>query len=176
MNSTLEYLIHTIGFNGPIILFFSTIINIRNHHIFVFFYLIFSIISVIINKLLKILIKEKRPYGNEIYKDTSDMKIEKYGMPSGHSQNVFFSVMISWLVTHSTKYLLFDLIISLITVYQRWHEKKHTIKQLFVGSIVGIVLAFVTYYSADYYKYYITTQSFSIPLSSVEIVREAELG
>ena len=105
--------------------------------------------------MLKLIIKQPRPknYKNNLEIFSFDYKgIHEYGMPSGHSQGSFFSLIFSTLVLKSPILFLIELIICLLTVFQRWKNKKHTIEQLFVGAIFGSSMAYFAYYSHNTIK------------------------
>jgi membrane-associated phospholipid phosphatase len=76
-----------------------------------------------------------------------------YGMPSGHMQYCMFSLVFISYTLQSPWISLFYLIISVITMYHRVEYKYHTILQVIVGSIIGILVGYVTYL---YSKRYIT--------------------
>ena len=66
-------------------------------------------------------------------------------MPSGHAQSSMFSLTYLYLVKQSPSWLLIELFIAILTLYQRWNYRRHTIQQLFVGSVVGIVFAYISF-------------------------------
>ena len=41
--------------------------------------------------------------------------------------------------------VLFSMFIGIITIYQRWIYRRHTMKQLFAGSVIGILMAFIIF-------------------------------
>ena len=94
------------------------------------------------NGALKLIFREPRPDGNIVF-DSHEITTgsERYGMPSGHAQSVAFSSMFSYLITKSPKILMGTSFISVITIYQRYKYKRHTIGQLFVGTIIGGLMA-----------------------------------
>jgi membrane-associated phospholipid phosphatase len=73
------------------------------------------------------------------------------GMPSGHSQGVFFSTAFMYFVFYylkpntNTNILLFYLFISFVTIIQRVYYKFHTINQIIVGGFIGIGFSFLIY-------------------------------
>ena len=71
--------------------------------------------------------------------------VEKYGMPSGHAQSCFFSMTFLYLVKGSPAWLIFELFIGIISLYQRFKYKQHTIEQLLAGSILGIFFAYFSF-------------------------------
>jgi len=143
----MQNIVDRIGFSGIFILFFINVVYLRKQQGYFWFYLIFIFANEYLNQVLKLIIREDRPQG---YDKVVEVNIYSgahvYGMPSGHSQSAFFSTVYLWLVTGSVPLLLFELFICALTVYQRWKYKKHTISQLAVGGIVGILFANIGYY------------------------------
>lgn len=97
-------------------------------------YFIFSIINIIINTVLKNIIREKRPTPTMKYGE-----YQKYGMPSGHAQFLWFSLFydFNWDIQH-----LIILMLCVISSIQRIVIKLHTSKQVLIGSIIGTILGF----------------------------------
>jgi len=113
-------------------------------------FLISVIVSTVMNKTLKHWLHEARPSHPLRFLARERFSSKKaYGMPSGHSQLTFFSVAFYWLVTDppSTSVALTLLTISLLSCYERWAFRNHTVMQLVGGAVVGVVLAwFITLY------------------------------
>ena len=112
-------------------------------------YLIALYINAVINQWLKTTIRDKRPPDPHkfLYSDVFSTKTVNYGMPSGHSQNVTFSITFLFLVIHKmVPWLLLCFVILLLTVIERWVFHNHTILQLLVGAATGILLAYTTFY------------------------------
>ena len=141
-----------IGYYGPLILIVTNIYFLRNKFFFLIVFLVGWLFNVFLNKILKLIFKEKRPNINnrevifEYFKNE-----ESYGMPSGHSQSVFFSLTFLFLVNKSYDILYFSLFIACFTIYQRLIANAHTSSQLFVGSILGISFAWFVYYITIHY-------------------------
>lgn len=141
-------IIDYIGFHGPILLIFIHIFFLWNQSKYLYVYIIFIFVNKYLNKFLKLLIKQDRPAGyniNHEYELLEYKGVEKYGMPSGHSQSIFFSTAYAWFVKKSPTLLIIDLFISALTVYQRWENNRHTLLQLFIGAIIGIFIAFFAF-------------------------------
>jgi membrane-associated phospholipid phosphatase len=103
------------------------------------------------NKLLKVFIQEPRPYGGREIMNEEYIGIDKYGMPSGHAQSVFFSMTYLYLVKGSPMWLLIEMFVVILTLYQRYSYKQHSIKQLFAGSVIGFGIAHIAYFlTKDY--------------------------
>jgi membrane-associated phospholipid phosphatase len=139
-------IIDKIGFFGPVIIFLISIYNLWNQQKYLISYLVFSFCNTIVNKILKVIIQQKRPNGSIKIMDESYEGIENYGMPSGHAQSSFFSIAFLYFVKGSPMWLIAELFIAGLTVYQRWKYRQHTIEQLIMGSILGICFAYLSYY------------------------------
>jgi membrane-associated phospholipid phosphatase len=164
----LEQLFYQIGNNGPFILFISTLFLLKKKYHFFEFYIIGFILNIFLNQFLKILIKQPRP---SVDSKTFDLAMKHMknctnytnlisydkvlGMPSGHSQGVFFTTTFIFLVYFNKKLsfnknniyiLLFYIVISLVTITQRVYYKFHTINQIIVGGLIGISFAYLVYY------------------------------
>lgn len=149
--------VSAVGSKGPIILFCITILSIKNQPFFLYAYLLAFIASEVLNKLLKQFIQQKRPYGHSMHIETSDMG---YGMPSGHAQSTFFSLVFAWLVTGSNQLFWTEFLVCCMTLYQRYMQKKHTLEQLAVGTLVGIGVAYGVYSITEYIQYHLFTRTY----------------
>ena len=143
-----EKIFDIIFYQGFFILFIINTILLWNQPVTLTIYYMFYIFNNILNEILKLLIKQPRPknYQKNLETFSFDYKgIHEYGMPSGHSQSSFFSLVFLTLVLKSPFIFLIEFIICLLTIYQRWKNKKHTIQQLFIGSIIGSFIAYCAY-------------------------------
>jgi membrane-associated phospholipid phosphatase len=149
-------LLSIIGQNGPIILFALSVFLLRNKCNLLFYYITFYVIGLILNIILKGIIQQPRP---SIDKKTFDLMIKNkeryiskygvpydiYGMPSGHSQSVLFSTIFIYFAFHNIKLTIIYLLFSIITVFQRVIENHHTVLQVIVGSMIGLIIGYVSY-------------------------------
>lgn len=141
----------TIGFHGPLIILIISTLNLWLQTKYMLLYLGFAFINIYFNRSLKMLFKEPRPIDYD--KETNITKNleyysngDQYGMPSGHSNLSFFTIGYNYLVKPKINYyFLLELVTTAITVTQRYKYKKHTLKQLFVGGVVGLIYAYVAY-------------------------------
>jgi membrane-associated phospholipid phosphatase len=117
-------------------------------------YLLGTFFNIIINYILKGLIKEPRPVDdvhifnmqlNNAYLKGEQLGNHRYGMPSGHSQAVFFSVFFIYLALKNIKITALYLFVAFLTLYQRVKYKNHSVLQVIIGSLVGILVAYVFY-------------------------------
>lgn len=135
-------LLYSIGESSPILLFATTCYLLYDKS-FLFFYYVFGfIVNFVFNTYLKGIIKQPRPQGN-IYNLKNSNHI--YGMPSGHSQEVWYSLCFIHLALNNTSNSLFYLIISLYTVFHRVFYNYHTLYQVLVGSIIGVLMGKLFY-------------------------------
>ncbi|EGG20998.1 dolichyldiphosphatase 1 [Cavenderia fasciculata] len=109
-----------------------------------------------VNYVLKKTIKENRP-------DAYDGLIKgkhSYGMPSSHSQFMFFfSTLVTLFIIknrinfkHSTSLLTIPFLytVSAMVAYSRYHLYYHTLKQVLFGSLVGISLGPIWYFVIEF--------------------------
>lgn len=138
----MEKVIDRIGFYGPMINFIIGFISLLKQPKYLSGYLVFTGMNHLLNGILKTTFQEVRPSGgillyegeDELYKNDN-----KYGMPSGHTQSVFFALTYLYLVKHSIYSFLLELCVAMITCYQRWKYRRHTISQILIGSLLGIL-------------------------------------
>jgi len=136
----------SIGYFGEFVAFFITLALIYKNHIYSIIYIIVFLLNASINQYLKAYIKEDRPKKPVKFLDSDNFSQHSFGMPSGHSQNTFFSIMYAYLVTRRfIPWILFLLVVGIITIYERYKYRNHTISQLFTGAILGSTIAYLTY-------------------------------
>ena len=148
-----------VGIYGPVILLLLSIFLLKNKENLLFYYLAGLFLNVILNLVLKVLIKSPRPDEDPkkfelviknlkyTFKDCVPFNI--FGMPSGHTQNAFFSTAFIYFALRSKKLLYFYLLVSFITLFQRVISRDHTISQVIVGSIIGSIVAYYAYHMAQ---------------------------
>ena len=102
------------------------------------------------NYILKGVFKQPRPIDDKhifnlekMYRNV--MTFENYGMPSGHTQYVFYTTTFTYLALENDGLLVGSLFISLLTIYQRVQSKQHFLFQTIVGAIIGSLLGFAFY-------------------------------
>ena len=146
----IEHIIDFIGFNGPVILFVASIIYLYVKNSYFTIYVIGFMFSGLINYILKGLFKQPRPIDDihschleKMYR--SVLTFENYGMPSGHTQSVFYTTTFTYLALENHVLLVSSVFISLLTIYQRVQSKQHFLSQTIVGAIIGGLLGFAFY-------------------------------
>jgi membrane-associated phospholipid phosphatase len=141
----------SVGFFGPQILFFSSVYLLFNKWTSLSVYFIGFFINIMLNVVLKALIQEPRPSeDNRLFnlQILSGKRIghDRYGMPSGHAEGVFYSTAFIFLILKDKRIGVGYLIISLITLYQRLKYKNHTFEQVIAGAIIGAFMGLFFYY------------------------------
>ena len=143
----IKLLLGYIGAFSPIYMFFITLFLLRHKNLYFFYYIYGTITNIILNLLLKLIIKQPRP--NEDYKVISIATAngerfgpDVYGMPSGHAQSGAFNFAYITFIFQNASLSCFYLIISFITLAQRYIYKNHTLLQLLVGLIIGLGMGY----------------------------------
>ena len=159
-----------LGYFGPQILFFASLYLLIKWPIYLAFYLIGFATNVLVNIVLKGIFKHPRP--NE------DLRIfnismnngkrfgwDRYGMPSGHSQNAwFFFSFISLYIYNQYKNKPKNIYTQIITIfliailfiistfisYSRVKVNCHSTNQVIVGGIIGEILGIFGYLLTRY--------------------------
>jgi membrane-associated phospholipid phosphatase len=154
MLEAIEKIIDIIGYFGPQILILLTIFLLFNKYTLLQIYLIGFVINSFLNFVLKGIIKQPRPSEDKHVFNVwlnNGMKgdrlwFDRFGMPSGHAQSVFYSTFFIIFALQNTNINILYLIISLNTLYQRVKYKNHTVLQVIVGAIVGTIIGSLLYY------------------------------
>ena len=138
-----------IGYLGPFIVMIINMFALWIQPYYLVGYLIFLFFSSIVNRVLKHIYKEPRP-DNEISIENLDIFNwtgikDIYGMPSGHAQSISYSLTYLYLVQGSGYIALLTMSILGLTLFQRWNYRKHTVIQLFVGTIVGLIIGILSF-------------------------------
>jgi membrane-associated phospholipid phosphatase len=117
---------------------------------FLNFFLQGFILNNILNILLKLFFKDPRPSENKRLiqigvENGNFFNFDNYGMPSGHAQNCGYFLTYCAFVLQNYYINLLYLIITIITLLQRYINKNHTILQLIIGLIIGLFVGYLTY-------------------------------
>jgi membrane-associated phospholipid phosphatase len=113
-----------------------------------------SILNTFLNTFLKTLFREPRPKGQIEFIDHNELTgAQQYGFPSGHAQASFFSLAFLFFSNGPIAMIYFMTIITFLTIYQRWKYRRHSVRQLAFGSLIGGLFAWVLVYLTQYYLY-----------------------
>ena len=139
-----------IGLYAPIILIIISIFVLQNKTKYLQVYVIGVILNSILNVILKYAIKEPRPS-----KDSRILEMaiangkrfdyDVYGMPSGHAQNCAYNLAFVTLVLNNSFITGLYLVITAISMYQRYKYFNHTILQLIIGFGIGLLFGYLIY-------------------------------
>ena len=111
---------------------------------------VFDISSILNHVILKKYINDLRPDDPRPFLVSEQFRKRVNGMPSGHAQQTAFSLTFSYLLSGKNFYA--SLVLFSLTIYQRYVFKNHTFWQLLVGSIMGVAIAYLTFYIEDINK------------------------
>ena len=148
------WLIDIISFVGPIILLITSIYLLWKKETLLFYFVIGGAINIAINFILKYIFKEARPAGNQqiiqlAINNGKRLGSQVYGMPSGHAQTAFYCLAFILLSLHNWKITVFYILLSLLTCYQRYVYKEHTLWQIVIGALVGLFIGCICFKSAE---------------------------
>jgi membrane-associated phospholipid phosphatase len=139
---------------GPLILFFPTVLLLRNKKNALIYYVCGSFLNGVLNIFLKLLIQQPRPSDDA---DKFELVMERrkhlllipydvFGMPSGHAQSVAFTTMFVFLMIRTSILKWGCVFVGLLTIWQRVAYNHHTVLQVVVGAIVGGLFAYLMFH------------------------------
>lgn len=148
-----------VGGYSPLILFLISIKLLWDTHNLLVYYTYGFFLDMIFNTIIKGLFKQPRPLEDpEIFKLAlknnkrflfkDGFPYDIFGMPSGHTQSVFYSTVFIYLSLKNFKILIGYILLSLLTMYHRVYFKHHTVVQVCIGILSGIIFATFMYYMA----------------------------
>jgi len=117
-------------------------------------YLTGVVLNSLLNQYIKPIVGDARPKNPLKYLASEKFvsKNEVYGLPSGHSQNVFFSIVYLYYTIHYfMPWTMIGLLLAGATIYERWAFHNHSLIQLFSGAVVGGAFAYFVVYVRDVY-------------------------
>jgi len=151
--NNLNNLFYAVGYFGDTISFFIICILIFNKFIFFIFYIIFFIINIYINNYLTNKIKQKNPPHPIKFLESDTFSKKRYGMPSFHSQNIFFSIGYVYFILNNFIWRVVLLLIGFFVIYERYVFRDHTMEQLIYGALLGLILGYIFYFIVKMIKY-----------------------
>lgn len=143
-----------IGFFGPIVLVIFSIILLIKKTILLRIFFIGLGVNTLLNIILKILIKDPRPkddiplFEAELAHDKRRISFDRFGMPSGHAQTVGYTL--GFILFSVKSYFITNtyLSLTLITMWQRYFYRNHSLAQLLVGLTIGFTVGYLFYWIA----------------------------
>lgn len=142
--------LYAIGFFSEIILLVMVACLLYSHPPFFVVYLAAMMVSTVINQAIKKWTKDPRPKNPHKFLAAEHFLPGKiaYGMPSGHAQATFFSIVLYYLVVRpawNDPWLLTGVVICGLCLMERFVFRNHTAAQLAVGALLGSSLAWIVY-------------------------------
>jgi membrane-associated phospholipid phosphatase len=135
-----------IGFYGPIIIIIIIGFVLWKQQKYMWAYFIGVVINNYLNRYLKSIFKEERPKNPISFSKYEKYdSVESYGMPSGHASAIGFSLIYLLLVKPTSVWLPICVFIGILTIYQRWKYRRHTIEQVFYGCVIGSICGWIVY-------------------------------
>jgi len=144
--NNLNNLLYSLGYFGDTISFFIICILIFNKFIFFIFYIICFIINMGINNYLTNKIKQKNPSHPIKFLESDSFSKKRYGMPSFHTQNMFFSIVYVFFILNNFIWRLVLLLIGVAVIYERYVFRDHTMEQLLYGALLGSLIGYIFYF------------------------------
>ena len=129
-------------------------------------FILFFLFSGFLNTIFKRIIREPRPNDaiKFLYSEHFSRIHTIYGMPSGHSQNVFFSIVYLYLSTNeSVHWLQIGLVMATLMAYERLSFHNHTVLQLMVGAIIGSLFGIIVAKLRDWIRYKLYKNNKGVP-------------
>jgi membrane-associated phospholipid phosphatase len=156
----IETSLDRLGYYTPYILFFLSLIVIKKRNVVFYYYVGGFFLNYLLNVTLKGFLKQPRPDSNVellniMKQDGRHVHPQMYGMPSGHAQESFYSLLyVVWLFKNNPKkqnqywFLIFGAL-CVIMLFQRVMTKRHTVTQIVVGAVLGGIVGTVFYKMAE---------------------------
>jgi membrane-associated phospholipid phosphatase len=148
-NSYINLFLDYIGVCAYVILFLLTIFLLQNKIKYLKVFVVGFIMNYMLNAILKYAIREPRPSEDSrliAVPIKERVGFDKYGMPSGHAQKSGFCLSYITLVLNNPLITGIYLVITAISLYQRYKYSNHTILQLVVGLVIGIIAGYLAYH------------------------------
>jgi membrane-associated phospholipid phosphatase len=144
----IEKVLDSVGFFAPFLLIISTVLLLwsSDKSTYLVLYLVGVVFNSLVNIILKALFQQPRPQEDKkMFHTGKRMAYDKYGMPSGHAQSTLYSTIFVHFVLKNGWITAAYLCISLISLFQRFKYKNHTILQLILGAMVGSVVGYTVF-------------------------------
>jgi membrane-associated phospholipid phosphatase len=159
--------LYGIGYFGEFTMVLIVICTLYKNPICLFVYILGALFNSFINPIFKKWIHQKRPnnptpflYSNKVNLNKRSKKGGNYGMPSGHSENVFYSTIFLYLNLQKINIVvILSFFICCITVYQRWYFHNHSVPQLVAGAFIGCIFGYLFYQIYFMIKKYFENQN-----------------
>ena len=142
-----------VGAFAPILMLVAALFALRTSHRALLYFGMGSGVCVLLNVVLKGFIQQPRPRNDRVALELAvshgeRISIDRFGMPSGHAQYCSFATLfvLCWLAYHnrtSMGWLLFAVLLTSVSLMQRWWFRNHSLLQLVIGTVIGSILGVV---------------------------------
>jgi membrane-associated phospholipid phosphatase len=150
----LQY-IQNIGMYGHLIMFMIVSFHFFQMKSALWGYWLGSFANEMLNQILKKIVKEPRP----VLITDDENAHDYYGMPSGHVQHAMFSIIFVGLMKPNVLFMMGLCVLMSMSIYERLVNDKHTVWQIIVGGLVGLIMSGIVYTMT---KKYWTTKDFEL--------------
>lgn len=123
------------------------ILFLENKYIFLTSYVIFFLLNIVINYILKIILKHPRPNENmDLFHFIKEkINYDRFGTPSDKCQNCFFSTFFILFSTKNIFYFIIYLFLSFYVIYEEIQNNISYYYQLIIACIIGIIISIIAY-------------------------------
>ncbi len=130
-----------IGMYGHLIMFMVVSFHLFTMKSALWGYWIGSFANEMLNQIIKKIVKEPRP----VLITTDENAHDYYGMPSGHIQHSVFSIVYVGLMKPNVLFMMGLIVLTMMSLYERLINNKHSVWQVVVGGIVGLLMSGIVY-------------------------------
>jgi membrane-associated phospholipid phosphatase len=146
----LTLILDYIGAYAPIFLLLTSIFLLQSKINYLKIYIFGILFNNIFNLVLKNAIKEPRPSSSSRILEiaVANKKLidyDKFGMPSGHAQTCGFELAFITMVFNNSFITGSYIVVTMLSLFQRYKYSNHTILQLVVGLFIGIGVGYLFY-------------------------------
>jgi hypothetical protein len=139
-----------IGVLSPTILFIISLFLLQNRTNYLKFYILGLLSNTSINYILKNTIKEPRPSSSSrileiAIANKKFIQHDTFGMPSFHAQGCGFELAFITMVFKNSFITGSYIVITILSLFQRYKYSNHTILQLVVGLFIGMGVGYLFY-------------------------------
>jgi hypothetical protein len=123
------------------------ILFLEKKYIYLISYIIFFLLNIGINYILKILLKHPRPNENmDLFHFIKEkIEYERFGTPTDNCQSCLFSTFFILFSTKNILYFFIYLFLSIYVIYQEIQNNTSYYYQLIVAGIIGITISIIAY-------------------------------
>ena len=143
-----------LGYFGPftLLIVISITMLLQQYHLdMILLLFVMQSINLVLNYIIKNLLQQKRPSNQTSINFLDQEDSVQYGMPSGHAQQMLSLLVFATFEIGKNVLTLFAFFQTVVTLWQRYSYKKHTLNKLIVGGVIGSFIGMIFLR----YKYFI---------------------